>query len=67
MWGSTWLCSMKHNDLGALNMSGLAEYLLDVLPDVDSIDNKKINMALYGDSIFKPCLTILKKIVDTKK
>ena len=64
MWGSAWCCSMKHNDLGALNMSGLAEYLLDVLPDVDSNNGNRINMAVYGDSIFRPSLTVLRKIIN---
>jgi hypothetical protein len=66
MWGSVWSCSMKHNDLGALNMSGLAEYLLEVLPSVEREDGGKINMAIYGDSIFRPSLTILRKIANPK-
>lgn len=67
MWGSVWACSMKHNDLGVLNMSGLAEYLIDILPDVDSSIGGKINMAVYGDSIFRPSMTILGKIIDPKE
>jgi hypothetical protein len=62
MWGSVWVCAMKHNDLGTLNMSGLAEYLYDVLPSVQTSDGLTIKMAAYGDSIFRPSFSILKKI-----
>ena len=44
-------------------MSGLAEYQIDILPDVDSCNGVKINMAVYGDSIFRASQTILKKII----
>ena len=63
MWVSVWACSIKHNDLGALNMSGLAEYLIDILPDADCSNGGTINMTVYGDSIFRASQTILKKII----
>ena len=47
-------------------MSGLGEYLLDVLPSVDCADGGKINMATYGDSIFRPSYSILRKIANPK-
>ena len=47
-------------------MSGLGEYLLDVLPSVDCADGGKINMATYGDSIFRPSYSILRKIANRK-
>ena len=66
MWGSVWACAMKHNDLGTLNMSGLGEYLLDVLPSVQTSEGNSISMAVYGDSIFRPSYSILRKIDNPK-
>ena len=66
MWGSIWSCSMKYNDLGALNMSGLAEYLLQIPPSVETDGGDMINMTIYGDSIFGLSLTILRKIANPK-
>ena len=62
MWGSVWVCALKHNDLGVLNMSGLCEYLLDVLPRVKDEYGNEVPMVLYGDSIFKPSHVILRRI-----
>ena len=62
MWGSIWVCALKHNDLGVLNMSGLCEYLLDVLPKVKDDNDNDVHMVIYGDSIFKPSLVILRRI-----
>ena len=66
MWGSVWACAMKHNDIGTLNMSGLGEYLLDVLPSVQTSEGNSISMAVYGDSIFRPSYSILRKIDNPK-
>ena len=62
MWGSIWVCDLKHNDLGVLSMSGLCEHLLDKLPMVEDEDGNDVNMVLYRDSIFKPSLVILRQI-----
>ena len=68
MWGSVWACSIKHNDLGTLNnMSSLVEYLIDILPDADCSNGGTINMTAYGDSIFRPSLTILRKIINPEE
>ena len=62
MWGSIWVCALKHNDLGVLNMSGLCEYLLDKLPMVKDENGNDIHMVIYGDAIFKPSSVILRRI-----
>ena len=66
MWGSVWVCALKHNDLGVLNMSGLCEYLMDVLPMIKDEDDNDIHLAVYGDSIFKPSNVILRRIEEPK-
>ena len=63
MWGSTWIASLKHNDLGVLNMSGLSEYLIEVLPTIETSSGEKVKMAVYGDGIFHPSMVILRKIL----
>ena len=62
MWGSVWVCALKHNDLGALNMSNLCEYLLDTLPKIEDENGNDIHLAIYGDSIFRPSNVLLRCI-----
>ena len=45
-------------------MSGLGEYLLDVLPTVEDMNGDPVSMAVYGDAIFRPSYTILSRIRD---
>ena len=53
----------KLNDLGVLNMSGLSEYLIEVLPTIETSSGEKVKMAVYGDGIFHPSMVILRKIL----
>ena len=48
-------------------MSSLVEYLIDILPDADCSNGGTINMTAYGDSIFRPSLTILRKIINPEE
>lgn len=63
MFASVWGASMCHNDLGILNMSGLTDYLEDILKSVDPNDLSKIPK-IYADAIFNDCLTISTRIDD---
>jgi hypothetical protein len=49
MYGSVWGSSIAHNDTGILNISGLVDYLQDIL---SWIPGTRIYPALYADGIF---------------
>ena len=49
LYGSVWGSSLAHNDTGILNMSGLVDYLQDVL---EWIPGTNLYPALYADGIF---------------
>ena len=48
MWGSVYGASMRHNDKGVLNMSGLVDYLISLLQPIEGAGLP----GLYGDRIF---------------
>ena len=62
MFGSIFAASLRHNDMGMLNMSGLVDHLMDILDYVDP--NTGTMPGLYGDSIFNPCMVIFTRIED---
>ena len=45
MWGSVYGSSLRHNDKGVLNMSGLVDYLMEILPPIENVGLP----GLYGD------------------
>ena len=52
LWASIFGGSLNHNDSGILNMSGLREYLYDVLP---YIPGTNVLPAVFGDGIYTRC------------
>ena len=75
MIGSIFICSLRHNDNGVQNLSGLNEYLIQLLRPLYRVNNILIYPALFGDSIFTPLATITRpyqnpnhaqKIVNTR-
>jgi hypothetical protein len=61
LFGSVFGCSMAQNDLGAFNMSGMDEYLCEILQPIN--ENSTVLPTLFGDRIFKAaakrCQTVL--------
>ena len=57
MIGSVFIASLRHNDNGMLNMSGLNSYLISLLRELVLINGQF--PALYGDGIFQILATIL--------
>ena len=55
MYGSVWGSSIAHNDTGILNMSGLVDYLQDIL---SWMPGTRIYPALYTDGIFQEHLLL---------
>ena len=75
MIGSIFICSLRHNDNGVLNLSGLNEYLIQILDPLYSNGNQAVYPPVYGDSIFTPVATVTRpylnpnheqKIVNTR-
>ena len=62
LFGSVWGSSISHNDIGIMNMSGLAQYLqqtLDFVPGTDMFPT------LFGDGIFIPSPVVTNRILDS--
>ena len=59
MIGSVFVASMRHNDNGILNLSGLNEYLIRILPRMNSGPGPTWFPALWGDGIFHALETVL--------
>ena len=61
MIGSIFICSLRHNDNGVQNLSGLNDYLLTLLdPLYQNEHGHNIYPAVYGDGIFATLATIMK-------
>jgi hypothetical protein len=58
MIGSAYIASMRHNDNGLLNMSGLNDYLVSILGGL-RVGQTQRYPALYGDGIFSRLATIV--------
>jgi hypothetical protein len=58
MIGSIFICSLRHNDNGVQNLSGLNDYLVQILDPLYSRDGQNVYPAVYGDAIFTPLATI---------
>ena len=75
MIGSIFICSLRHNDNGVQNLSGLNDYLVSLLNPLYQNGNNSVYPALYGDGIFATLATIMRpypapnheqKIVNTR-
>ena len=75
MIGSIYICSLRHNDNGVQNLSGLNEYLVQILSPLYQRGGLQVYPAVYGDGIFTPLATIMRpfpnpneeqKIVNTR-
>ena len=60
MSGHVWVHSIAQNDRGLINISGLEEYMRDVL-ELHWIGNLLLLPATYADSIYLPSEVILVK------
>ena len=58
MIGSIFICSLRHNDNGVQNLSGLNEYLVNILQPIYQQGQNLVYPAVYGDAIFTPLATI---------
>jgi hypothetical protein len=58
MIGSIFICSLHQNDNGAQNLSGLNDYLVQLLPPLYRVHNQWMYPAVYGDTIFTPLATL---------
>jgi hypothetical protein len=75
MIGSIFICSLRHNDNGVQNLSGLNDHLVSILVPLYESNGNLIYPAVYGDAIFTPLATITRpypnpnheqKIVNTR-
>jgi hypothetical protein len=61
MWGSLFIASIRHNDKGTVNASGLNDYLMDCLNFMELPEPRHIRPALFGDDIFEETPVIVRK------
>lgn len=75
MIGSIFICSLRHNDNGVQNLSGLNDYLVSILDPLYQVGGNLVYPAVYGDGIFATLACIVKpyqspnhyqKIVNTR-
>lgn len=75
MIASIYICSLRHNDNGVLNLSGLNDYLVSLLDPLYQDGPINVYPALYGDGIFSTLAAVVKpypnpnheqKIVNTR-
>jgi hypothetical protein len=55
MIGDIFICSLRHNDNGVQNLSGLNDYLMSIMETSYYNGDVQVYPAVYGDSIFVPC------------
>jgi hypothetical protein len=60
MIGSIYICSLRHNDNGVLNLSGLNDYLMQLLTPLYWNSTLPVYPAVYGDAIFTSLATVTK-------
>ena len=60
MWGSVYGSAMRHNDKGVLNMSGLVDYMMSILPPIQGVGLP----GLYGDRIFDTYAVLYRAILN---
>lgn len=60
MIGSIYICSLRQNDNGVQNLSGLNDYLISMLQPLYHRNGNPIFPAVYGDGIFATLATIMK-------
>ena len=75
MIGSIFICSLRHNDNGVQNLSGLNDYLVSLVDPIYHQNGNPVYPAVYGDGIFATLATIMRpfpnpnhhqKIVNTR-
>jgi hypothetical protein len=64
MIGSIYICSLRQNDNGVLNLSGLNEYLILLLEPLYWRGQQPVYPAVYGDAIFTNLATITRGYPD---
>ena len=62
MWGNAWGCLMRHNDLGVLNLSGLADDMIQKFAENGIVLENGSLPALFCDSIYHNTLVLARKI-----
>ena len=67
MIGSLYICSLRHNDNGVQNLSGLNDYLIHLLNPLYQTGNQLVYPAVYGDAIFTPLATIMRPSLSESK
>lgn len=60
MIGSVFICSLRQNDNGVQNLSGLNEYLVSLLNPIYQRNGNYVYPAVYGDAIFSPLACIMR-------
>ena len=64
MWANVWGSSMRHNDKGVLNMSGLTDFLIDLF----AANNMQLPggafPSMYADTIYENTLVVTRRIED---
>ena len=53
MVGSVYIASIRHNDNGVFNLSGLGDYLNSIFPVVPNADGLHVKYALYCDGVYQ--------------
>ena len=64
MIGHAWVHSVAQNDAGMINLSGLEEYLRDILEPY-RVGEAQLLPAVYGDAIYQPSEVILVRNADS--
>jgi hypothetical protein len=62
MIGCIYICSLRQNDNGVLNLSGLNEYLIELLQPLYWRGQLPVYPAVYGDAIFTSLATFTRGV-----
>ena len=62
MWGSIYIASVRHNDLGMVNLSALPDLLLQHFVNHNITIGNGGYPSMYGDAIYNNTLVITRKI-----
>ena len=64
MWANVWGSSMRHNDKGVLNMSGLTDFLIDWFAENNMQLPGGAFPSMYADAIYENTLVVTRRIED---
>ena len=59
MWGSLFCTSIRHNDKGTVNISGIVDQLMD---NLQHMDGTNVYPAVWGDDIFELTPVLLRRL-----